>query len=320
MKIYKVAVIGLGIMGRRMLGNLQSHPRFEIAGMWDPSEASVRAAREAHPDTPVMASAQALIDARVADVVYIACPPEWHKQYALMAIEAGVAVFTEKPLGVDIPDSEDLVARLEGAGAPNVVNFVQASCEALEITQTALAKGQLGEITGVDIIVQYKQWPRDWQVAADWLRFREAGGYIREVVSHFIFLTERLFGPARVEFSQPRYPSNPALCETHLAARLDCGGIPVNVFGSCGGVGPDRQEVTIWGSKESYRISDFYFLATSDGAEWRDALPPDADPRATTLQRQLSNVALWLDGEPHPLPSARDALSVQRVIEGMLAG
>jgi len=317
---HRAAIIGLGIMGRRMLGNLDSHPAFEIAGMWDPSDVSTRAAREAFPSIPVMASPQALIDRDVADVIYIACPPEWHKQYALMAIEAGVAVFTEKPLGVDIAESEDLVARLEGAGAPNVVNFVQASCEALEITQAALAKDQLGEISGVDIIVQYKQWPRDWQVAADWLRFRDAGGYVREVVSHFIFLTERLFGPARLVFSEPRYPSDPALCETHLVARLDCGRIPVNIFGSCGGVGPDRQEVTVWGSKESHRISDFYFLSTSDGGEWVDALPPDADPRATTLRRQLSNVDLWLTGKPHPLPSARDALSVQRVIEGMLAG
>ena len=320
MKKKRAAVVGLGIMGRRMLANLERHPDFEIAGAWDPSPASSSQATAELPDLRIASGPDELIDRDVADVVYSAGPPEWHKQYALMAVEAGVAVFTEKPLGVDIAESQDLVARLEAAGAPNVVNFVQASCEALEITQAALAKKQLGAISGVDIIVQYKQWPRDWQVAADWLRFRDAGGYIREVVSHFIFLTERLFGPARLVFSEPRYPSDPALCETHLAARLDCGGIPVNIFGSCGGVGPDRQEVTIWGSEQSHRISDFDCLATSDGGDWRDALPPDADPRATTLQRQLSNVGLWLDGKPHPLASARDALSVQRVIEGMLAG
>jgi predicted dehydrogenase len=316
---HKVAVIGLGIMGRRMLANLERHPAFQIAGMWDPSENSLAKAREAFPAALKGDSPSALIKSSVSDLVYIACPPEWHKHYAIMAMEAGVAVYTEKPLGVDIAESEDLVERLEETGTPNVVNFIQASCEALELTQAALTRGEIGEVQGVDIVVQYQQWPRIWQVEADWLRFRAAGGYVREVVSHFIFVTERLFGPARIEFSNPSYPTDPELCETHLMARLDCDGIPVNIFGSCGGIGPDRQEVTVWGSKTSHRISDFTSLATSDGGEWRDALAPDADPRATSLRRQLDNVALWLNGETNTLPTARDALSVQRVIEGLLA-
>jgi predicted dehydrogenase len=315
----RAAVIGLGIMGRRMLANLDRHPNFEIAGMWDPSEASTAKAKAEFPSAPISDDPSVLITKDVADVVYIACPPEWHKHYALMAIEAGVAVYTEKPLGVDIAESQDLVRRLEETSTPNVVNFVQASCEALALTQSALSSDKLGDITGVEIVVQYQQWPREWQVEADWLRYRAAGGYVREVISHFVFVTERLFGPAQITFSQPSYPADPKLCETHLQTRLDCSGIPVNIFGSCGGIGPDRQEITVWGTKASHRISDFYFLATTDGGEWRGALPPDTDPRATALQRQLDNVAKWLEKKPHGLPSAADALSVQRVIEGILA-
>jgi predicted dehydrogenase len=320
MTTYRAAVIGLGIMGRRMMANLEQHPHFQIAGIWDPSASSVTKARAEFPSAPVADNPAALINKGVADFVYIACPPEWHKHYALMAIEAGVAVYTEKPLGVDIAESEDLVDRLERTNTPNVVNFVQASCEALGLTQAAMAGGELGAITGIDIVVQYQQWPRVWQVEADWLRFRGAGGYVREVISHFVFVTERLLGPTKITFTAASYPSDPSLCEIDIHARLDCGGIPVNIFGSCGGIGPDRQEVTIWGSKQSHRLSDFYFLATSDGEKWRNALPPNADPRATTLQRQLDNVEKWLGGKEHTLPSARDALSVQRVIEGMLAG
>jgi len=320
MTTHRAAIVGLGIMGRRMTGNMQRHAAFEVAGVWDPSEASVAKARAEFPGVTVAASAEALIAESGADLLYIACPPEWHKQYGLMAAEAGLAVLTEKPLGVDIADSTDFVTRLEAGGTLNAVNFVQASCEAMEITQAALDGGRLGEVTGIDIVVQYKQWPRDWQVEADWLRFRAAGGYVREVISHFIFVAERLLGPARIVFSHPSHPADPALCETHIQARLDCGGVPVSIFGSCGGTGPDRQEVTIWGTKASHRISDFTFLTTSDGGPWTDALAPDADPRTTTLQRQLDNVSKWLQGTPHLLPSARDALSVQKLIEGMLEG
>ena len=32
----KMAIIGLGIMGRRMLENALHHPAFEICGVWGP--------------------------------------------------------------------------------------------------------------------------------------------------------------------------------------------------------------------------------------------------------------------------------------------
>jgi predicted dehydrogenase len=318
MSEYRAAVIGLGIMGRRMVANFLRHPRFSLSGVWDPAAPVCDAAAEEFPDVAIAPSADALIAAAETDLVYIACPPQWHKEYALAAAAAGKPVFCEKPLGTDVAESEDLVRRLEAAATPNVVNFVQASCQALELTQAALASGAAGEVVGVDIVVQYRQWPRDWQVAADWLRFRDQGGYTREVISHFLFVAERLLGPARLVWTRPAYPSDAALCETHIQARLDCGGVPVAIFGSVGGVGPDRQEVTLWGSRRSHRISDFYFLEVSDGEAWTSALPPDAEPRATTLQHQLDNVAKWLDGAAHTLPSARDALSVQRLVEAML--
>ena len=34
---YRVVVIGLGIMGRRMIDNFARHPAFVLAGAWDPS-------------------------------------------------------------------------------------------------------------------------------------------------------------------------------------------------------------------------------------------------------------------------------------------
>ena len=70
---HKMAIIGLGIMGRRMLENALVHPRFEVVGAWDPSPASVAKAQEVMPGLPVADSAEAAMQG--ADVVYLACPP-----------------------------------------------------------------------------------------------------------------------------------------------------------------------------------------------------------------------------------------------------
>jgi hypothetical protein len=44
------------------------------------------------------------------------------------------------------------------------------------------------------------------------------------------------------------------------------------------------------------------------------------DPRSSALQRQLSEVDLWLKGKLHKLATAQEALAVQELVEAMLAG
>ena len=318
MKQYNAAIIGLGIMGRRMISNFAKHPSFNIASVWDPSGKSIEKTKADFPDIHFSETPEALMKEVQPDLLYIACPPEFHKQYALQAIYAKIPLYIEKPLGVDIAESESLVELLERKNHINAVNFVQASSEAIEKVQLLLNNNELGNIKGVDIILQYQQWPRVWQVEADWLRFKASGGYIREVLSHFIFVVERLFGTAKVNFSQPAYPDDPKLCETHLQAKLECGAISINIFGSSGGHGPDRQEITIWGTNKSVRISDFYFLEISEDDKWSRLVQHKVDPRSETLQRQLDNIIKLLEGHSQPLADARTALSVQKIIERLL--
>lgn len=316
---HKLAIVGLGIMGRRLLDNVLVHPNFEPAALWDPSAEACTLAQEMAPNATIADSAEAAIAA--ADVVYLACPPVPRKAYALRAAEAGKAVFLEKPLGIDIAESRDLVDRLAATGVPAAVNFTQASSEGFGVLADAIATGKTGELTGIDIVVTYPAWPRAWQVDADWLRFKAEGGYTREVISHFLFLSERFLGPLRLIWARPSYPADPALCETEVLARLETAdGKPVSVLGSVGGAQPDRQEVTVKGTKHSYRFTEFYQLWSSDGGAWEAAYRFPEDPRRASLQAQLDNLDALIGGQPSKLASPEEALRVQTLIEGMLAG
>ena len=183
---HRMAIIGLGIMGRRMLEQVRAHQAFEPVALWDPSLKAVAGVRDEWPEAPVVASGAAAMDS--ADVVYLACPPGPRKSLALEAAEAGKAVFLEKPLGVDIDASRDLVQRLAASGVPRAVNFTQAGGRGVAEVSRALAEGEMGAAAGADIVVTYAHWPREWQKEADWLRFSAEGGYTREVISHFLFL------------------------------------------------------------------------------------------------------------------------------------
>jgi len=317
--VTKVAIIGLGIMGRRLLEHMRRHPDFEPALLWDPSAEACAAAAAEAPEAAIAPSAEAAMAG--AELVYLACPPVPRKAYALAAAGAGKAVFLEKPLGVDVAESRDLVARLAATGVPAAVNFTQAGGRALAETVAAAQSGALGALAGVDIVVTYPGWPRQWQLAADWLRFRAEGGYTREVISHFLFFTERVLGPLSVVWARPSYPADRALCETHLLARLEnAEGVPVSILGTVGGAQPDRQEVTVKGVRRSHRITDFHRLSVSEGGAFADAHPEPEDPRAESLRRQLDALARCLKRASNPLATPEEALRVQVLVETMLAG
>jgi predicted dehydrogenase len=315
----KIAFIGLGIMGHRMLTNMTAHGGFDLVGGWDPSPAARNHTRAAFPGLPLVETAAEVIADPRAEVVYIACPPGAHAEHALAAIAAGKTVFCEKPLGVDLAQSRALVQAIEDSKTPNAVNFPFADGQAANTIAAALGDGTLGAIAGADIRLHFSRWPRDWQVGAAWLAERAEGGFVREVFSHFVYLTQRLLGPARLIDASVRYPADPKLCETHFLARLDCGGVPVSAAGGAGGVGPDRIEFTLWGATRSYRLWDWNRLRSSDGGPWQDELTGLENPRQDGYLRMLDNFRAFLAGEAHTMPSFRDALAVQAIVEEILA-
>ena len=315
---HKFSIIGLGIMGRRMLENVLRHPEFEVSGLWDPSADSVAKTRLILPSAPIAESAHAAMQG--AHVVYLACPPGPRKTYALEAAANGQGVFMEKPLGTDNAQSRDLLKQLEKARLPSVVNFTQAASRGFKELSRSIDAGEVGELLGIDIHVNYPAWPRAWQKEADWLRFRHEGGYTREVISHFLFLAGRYLGPLTLQHALPRYPQDPSLCELDMLARLTTAdGRPVTIMATTGGMQPDRQEVTVRGSRMSHQFREFYQLWRSDGGPWQEALDwSQEDPRSSALQRQLNEVDRWLRGQPHKLATAQEALAVQELIEDML--
>lgn len=316
---HKTAIIGLGIMGRRMLGQMQTHRSITVVSAWDLNPDSCASALNDVSDLNLVSTATEAINQ--ADLIYLACPPAPRHAYSLEAIDAGKPVFLEKPLGVDLKASRELVTAIETAGIPSAVNFTQAAGAALADVSASARAGEMGDLMGIDIVVTLSNWPRDWQKAADWLRFKAEGGVTREVISHFLFFSERILGPLTVVWSRPVYPQDSALCETALLARLENkNGVPVHVMASVGGAQADRQELTIKGTKSSRRVADFYRDLKSDGGPFEEVTAPDNDARATGLQAQLDDLDLLLAGKPNQLATVQEALRVQTLVEEMLTG
>lgn len=318
----ELGIIGAGIMGERLARAAldQARDTVRVTGIWDPAPAALARITAALPALPPAASAGAVIAG--ADCVYVASPPSSHLGHAAAALAAGRAVFCEKPLAVDVAAAEAFMA--EHAAARLAVNFPMASSAAVATLRQWLAEGVIGEPRRLAIEVGFAAWPRPWQRdAAGWLDRTAEGGFTREVVSHFLFLTRRLCGPLALLDGAARYPE-PGRSERAISARLAAGGLAVSLTGGVGTTAKDDHNLwTLSGERGAIRLRDWSVAERwqPDGGWQPDpAALPNERTRPLVLARQLEGVALMTAGRAHQLATLAEALDVLRVVERILAG
>jgi predicted dehydrogenase len=313
-----LGIIGAGIMGERMAKAAQEHAGafVRLTGVWDPQDAAMARITKAVPGLHAARSAAELIAA--SDCVYVASPPASHLVHGSAALDAGKALFCEKPLSANLTESRDFLARHAGARA--AVNFPFASSFA--VAQIATWLPALGPLQSLTIDVAFRLWPRPWQQdAASWLDRRPEGGFTREVMSHFLFLTRRLLGPLTLDQALVQFPQEEQ-SERDIRAVLTAGGIPVNLTGNVGTTTKDDHNVwTLRGANGAIRLRDWSFAEQQgpDGS-WHgeaDAISHER-LRPLVLRRQLEGVKAMTEGLPHPLATPQEAFEVQMIVEHIL--
>ncbi|CEJ11966.1 Inositol 2-dehydrogenase [bacterium YEK0313] len=314
-----IGIIGAGIMGERLLRAILDQPAELVtaAGIWDPSAAALARMEAALPAVRRLADAAAVVAA--ADCVYVASPPASHLGYAQAALAAGKTVFCEKPLAVDVSAARAFVA---DAGSRGAVNFPFASSPAVATLRRWIGEGAVGRVTSVTIDVAFATWPRSWQVdAAGWLDRPAEGGFTREVVSHFLFLTRRLVGPLNGLKAEAAFPEA-GKAERRISAQLRTGDVPVTLAGSVGTTPKDDHNIwMLEGEAGAIRLCD-WSVAERRGADGNWQRDPEALPndkmRPLTLKHQLEGVARLARGEAHHLATLSEALEVQETVEAIL--
>lgn len=322
MAAMKLGIVGFGIMGERLLRAALDHDRdtVVVAGVYDPAATAQQRLKDSLPEVAVLPSADAAITA--SDCLYIASPPASHLDYARQAMASNRIFFSEKPLAVDVAEARRFVGEVEGWGRPAAVNYIFASSPAVDQIIDWVGEGIVGEPVSVTVELGFAGWPRPWQMdASGWLSRRQQGGFTREVASHFLFLSQRLFGDLLLEDAEVTWPDGDG-SETAISALLTAGSIPVRLVGKVGATEkPDHNLWTLEGDAGAVRLRDWAVAEhrRPDGswAEAANAMPNEL-ARPLVLRRQLDKLAAMVAGREHNLASVREALQVQEAVEGIL--
>lgn len=198
----KVAVIGLGFrLG--YLGRVfkEIDASFEIVGYVDPAPAGMATLTE-NGISPgkVYETPEALIAGETFDLLMIGSPNHMHLEHIRLGLEAGLTVFTEKPIVTSVEESYALASLLHKYGHDRLlVGLVLRYSPLYRDLRKAQEEGLLGNIVSIEASEHIQPYHGAFFMR-DWRRYGHyAGGFMLEKCCHDLDLYNGVVG-ARPRF------------------------------------------------------------------------------------------------------------------------
>ena len=145
----KVAVIGVGMMGRNHARVYAELPGVKLVGVAD-ADAMVAEAVVRRCGGQAYTDHCQLLDEQQPDAVTIAVPTVDHLQVALDVIERGTHLLIEKPIAHTVEQGQQIIAAAEAAGVRLMVGHIERFNPAVIALKDRLAKGELGRVFQID--------------------------------------------------------------------------------------------------------------------------------------------------------------------------
>jgi predicted dehydrogenase len=153
----RLALVGLGRMGRFHLGALAGVEEVEVAAVVEPSAESIAAAGTDLGGIPIVSEAFEVPDGARVEAWLISTPTPTHPALTRQALEAGLHVLCEKPLALD-PEEGDALGRLAAArGLVLQVGFWRRYSPPWARARELILQGAIGR----PLMVRLAQWDAD---------------------------------------------------------------------------------------------------------------------------------------------------------------
>jgi len=147
----RLGFLGVGWIGRHRMEAILDAGAAEIAAIADSSEDMAAEARKLAPDAELASSLDDLL-ALGLDGIVIATPSALHAEQAVRALEAGAAVFCQKPLGRTAAEARRVVDAARRADRLLAVDLSYRHTEAMVKIRELVRSGALGEVYAADLV------------------------------------------------------------------------------------------------------------------------------------------------------------------------
>lgn len=224
-EIPRLGFLGTGWIGRHRMEAILSSGWADAAAIVEPDPVALGRARVLAPQARVLPSLEAMLE-HPLDGVVIATPSALHADQAIAALEAGMAVFCQKPLGRDGAEVRAVVEAARKADRLLGVDFSYRQTAAVKALRQAVTSGALGQIFFADLVFHNAYGPdKPWFFDPA----QSGGGCLTDLGVHLVDLALWLldFPPVRRVSGALKYKGSPAQqgqCEDFAVAELDLAG------------------------------------------------------------------------------------------------
>ncbi|WP_182112988.1 MULTISPECIES: Gfo/Idh/MocA family protein [unclassified Actinotalea] len=262
--------------------------------------------------------ADALLADPDVDAVYVATPPDSHRDYTARAAAAGKPVYVEKPMARTADECRTMIRACDAADVPLFVAYYRRAMPRFATVATLLADGAIGDVRAVTLLTTsggvWDPAHLPWRVRPE----ISGGGLFVDLGSHTLDLVDHLLGPlgdvqGRAVNVAGQYPAEDTVTMTFRA------GADVEGTGLwCFAAEERTDEVSLVGSRGTLRFSTFgdepLRLTTATGTREIEA------PRPATVQLPLIRTVVdALRGTGECPSTGRTALRTSEVIDTVLA-
>jgi predicted dehydrogenase len=249
----RVGIAGYGLAGRYFHAPLLKGCGFEVVAIQTSNEERKQHALSDFPDTTVVATNQELVS-KDLDLVVVASANLVHAEHAIAAINAGIPVVVDKPMGRTLAETQLIVdaAKKATVGLSTFFNRRWDS-DALTIKKV-LASGVLGDVHRIDS--RFERFRPELN-ATSWrenMSASDGGGQLLDLQPHLISTAIDWFGKAELVTATVRSLRGGADDDSVLVLRHASGAI--SYLSASAVVGAPGPRIRILGTKGALVIND----------------------------------------------------------------
>jgi predicted dehydrogenase len=180
----KLGFLGTGWIGRNRMEAMLATGAVNEVAIFDPNEEMVGQALASAPDAQLTDSFEELL-ALQPDGVVIATPSALHAEQCVAALEAGAAVFCQKPLGRDATEVAAVLDAARRASRLLGVDLSYRHTAAMQAIRERVRAGELGKIFAADLVFHNAYGP---QSGWFWHPKLSGGGCLIDLGVHLVDL------------------------------------------------------------------------------------------------------------------------------------
>lgn len=313
MKKMNIGIIGAGVVAERIINASNKHPRANIKGIYDVDLNKLKEVTEKY-NLQAVDSYNDLLQDEDIDIIYLAVPPKFHYPIAMDILKTDKHFICEKPLANSTDEAREMYSVAKDKAIVHGMNFPTIYINAYKKMEELLSEGFIGDLVRVEFQGYFTHWPRLWQ-QNHWISSREQGGFVREVVTHYIQMIQRLFGDIEDVSSFIEYPEDPTISETSIIARGTVKGVPVLINGVTDIGMEEELSFKIFGTKGSIFLKNWRELWISKKGEALEKLDIKEENHLVGL---LDNIFKAIDGEDAKIVDFEEGYKTHMIIEKLL--